>query len=489
MNALQDLHYRNHFSRLGSHFFSYVQPDAFTRPHLVHTNDCGAALIGLDSAAFTSPAFLEYFSGRRNLPGCKPLAMVYAGHQFGVYNPQLGDGRGLLLGEVEGPGGLWDIHLKGAGQTPYSRNGDGRAVLRSSIREYLGSEALAGLGIPTTRALALIGGDEPVYRESVETGAMLVRLARSHVRFGSFEYFHYRHDYDAVKQLADYVIDRQFTDSHHAAAGHRDKYWQLLHAAVTNTAHLIAQWQAVGFCHGVMNTDNMSILGETFDFGPFAFMDDFEPGYICNHSDYQGRYAFEHQPGIGLWNLTALGHSLSSLLDTDAIKDALSHYEPTLTASYAELMRAKLGLATAQADDKVLCVELLDLLARQRVDYTRFFRALSHTDPTRPEAALLDLFDDREATGPWLQRYGQRLLCEEVPPAERQRRMLATNPKYILRNYLAQEAITAAAQGDFSHIDTLLRLLRHPFDEQPQMDNYARPPPHWGKHMPISCSS
>jgi uncharacterized protein YdiU (UPF0061 family) len=439
----------------------------------------------LDPACFEHPDFVRYFSGNAPLPGAEPLAMVYAGHQFGVYVPRLGDGRGLLLGEVVSSQGRWDVHLKGAGQTPYSRFGDGRAVLRSSIREYLCSEALAGLGIPSTRALCVVGSDTRVQRERIERGAMLTRLARTHVRFGHFEFFHYSDRPQQVRQLADYVIGRHFPELTTQA----DRYAQLLLQATLRTAELIAHWQAFGFAHGVLNTDNMSILGETFDYGPFGFMDDFDPGYICNHSDEAGRYSFERQPSIGLWNLNALAHGLSSLIDIDGIRAALQQYEPQLIASYSRLMRGKLGLSTEQDGDTELLSELLQLLQANHSDYTRFFRQLCDFDEEQALAPQRDDFVDRTGFDGWAERYRARLRRETRPRAQRRAAMRAANPKYILRNYLAQQAIALAEQGDYSEVNRLLQLLQQPYDEQPERESYAAPPPDWGKHIEVSCSS
>ncbi len=274
---------------------------------------------------------LSLLGGHAVLADQQPMAMVYAGHQFGGYSAQLGDGRGLLLGQLNSPEGILDVHLKGAGKTPYSRFGDGRAVLRSSIREYLVSETMHGLNIPTSRTLNITASNEPVMHETVETAAMVTRIAKTHIRFGHFEYFHYTDQLDSLKKLADHVIE-QFLPEYH---NDPQRYYHLLCYSVHKTALMIAQWQSVGFAHGVMNTDNMSIIGETLDYGPYGFLDDYEPGFICNHSDHTGRYAFDQQPSIGLWNLNALAHALSSLNDDAQIQTALSQYEPTLVENFA----------------------------------------------------------------------------------------------------------------------------------------------------------
>lgn len=489
MYKLEQLPTQNSFSELSPELFSYVQPQGLEAPFLVSANSAAAELIGLDPGELTSDKFLQVFSGNHVPPIFKPLAMVYSGHQFGSYNPQLGDGRGLLLGEVEHPdNGKWDLHLKGAGQTPYSRFGDGRAVLRSSIREYLCSEAMHGLGIPTTRALCVIGSKTPVYRETPEYGATVLRLARSHIRFGHFEYFHYNKRPDIVKQLADYVIDQQFPE----IATDTDRYGQFLSAIVKRTAKLIAKWQAVGFAHGVMNTDNMSIVGDTFDYGPFGFLDDYNPEYICNHSDHEGRYAFNQQPGIGLWNLNALAHSLSSLIDQDTLRDALTHYQPELVEHYNLLFRAKLGLVQSHQQDSELFSTLLALMHADKLDYTNTFRMLSTFNPDEENSfkALRDKFINRPGIDLWIDQYQRRLVAENIDFDTRKHAMNKANPKYILRNYLAQQAIDSATQhSDYSAVNHLLAILQHPYDEQPENDNYATDPPDWGKKLSISCSS
>ncbi len=486
---MSELTFNNSFRRLHEDFYTPVQPQALDNPRLVSANRALAKQLGLKATIFCDSHILDAFSGKTVLPGSQPLAMAYSGHQFGVYNPQLGDGRGLLLGEIdssEADGERWDIHLKGAGTTPYSRMGDGRAVLRSSIREYLGSEAVYGLGIPSTRALCVITSDTPVYRESRESGATLVRVARSHVRFGSFELFHYTGRPDRVKELADYVIDRHYPDF----ADSENKVELMLREVVKRTAILVARWQAQGFAHGVLNSDNMSIVGETFDFGPFAFIDDYQPGFICNHSDHGGRYAFDQQPSIGLWNCHALAQALTSLVPEQKIEAALELYRSKLVEEYSQLMRRKLGLARANDEDQAILQQLLQLLAGERRDYSTFFRSLGEIARDEPMPRMRDDFIDRTAFDSWFARYRQRLLQQEMSDEQRRAAMNRINPKFILRNYLAQQAIDAAVQrDDFSEVDTLLALVQNPFDEHPGMEDYARAAPDWGKKLEISCSS
>jgi len=486
---LETLSFDNTYTRLPEAFYAKLNPTPFaSSPYLVSFNHAAAELIDLDLEQAKRPEFAGLFGGSLLVPGMEPLAMLYSGHQFGVYVPQLGDGRAILLGEVRNERGeKWDLHLKGAGLTPFSREGDGRAVLRSTIREYLCSEAMYGLGIPTTRALCLVGSDDKVHREQIETGAMLVRMAPSHVRFGTFEIFYYRKQHEQVRILADYVIANHFS----YLMGSKDKYARFFSEVAERTAHLIAQWQAVGWSHGVMNTDNMSIHGITLDYGPFGFMDDYDPGFICNHSDHNGRYAFNQQPYIGLWNLSCLAQALLPLAEKEELKAALDRYTPLCEGRYMELMRAKFGLSEEQEDDAAVIRDLLGLMEQSRVDYTSFFRALgsfSSEDGARNEL-LRDFFLDREAFDKWARRYAGRLREEESRNDERLVRMNRVNPKYVLRNYLAQTAIEKAQQKDFSEIDRLLTLLQNPYSDQPGMDAYAAPPPNWGKHLSVSCSS
>ena len=487
--TLETLAFDNTYARLPQAFYAKLNPTPFgAPPYLVHANPTAAELIDLDPGQFARPEFAALFGGSVLAPGMEPLAMLYSGHQFGVYVPQLGDGRAILLGEVtNGRGERWDLHLKGAGVTPFSRDGDGRAVLRSTIREYLCCSAMQGLGIPTTQALCLVGSDDKVYREQIETGAMLVRMAPSHVRFGTFEVFYYRKQHEHLRTLADYVIEQHFP--HLRDAG--DKYSRFFIEVVERTAKLIAQWQAVGWAHGVMNTDNMSIHGLTLDYGPFGFMDDYDPGFICNHSDHNGRYAFNQQPYIGLWNLSCLAQALLPLARKEDLKAALDRYTPVCEGRYMELMRAKLGLIETKEDDVSLIQDLLALMHLHHVDYTSFFRALGlfQAEPVSQNELLRDFFLEREAFDQWVRRYKDRLREEGSRDGERLTGMNCVNPKYVLRNYLVQIAIEKAQQKDFSEIDRLLVVLQNPYSDQPGMDAYAAPPPNWGKHLSVSCSS
>lgn len=486
---LERLALDNSYARLPEAFYAKVSPTPFaSSPSVVAFNTDAALLIDLDPQEAARPEFTRLFGGSLLLSGMEPLAMLYSGHQFGVYVPQLGDGRAILLGEVVNErGARWDLHLKGAGRTPFSRDGDGRSVLRSAIREYLCCIAMHGLGIPTTQALCVIGSDDSVYREQVETGAMILRLAPSHVRFGTFEVFYYRRQYDYLKVLADYVIGLHFPH----LVGLSDQYERWFNEVVGRTATLIAQWQAVGWAHGVLNTDNMSILGLTLDYGPFGFMDDYDLGFICNHSDVNGRYAFNQQPLIGLWNLGCLAQALTPLVAKEALKVSLDHYHRRFQQEYLRLMRAKLGLVEEQPSDQSLIDDFLHLLHESHVDYTIAFRTLGSFSSAAGDVnnALRDLFLNRERFDDWAVRYRDRLRSEHSRDDERRLRMNQANPKYVLRNYLAQLAIEKARQQDCSEIDRLAALLRHPYEDQPGMEAYAAPPPNWGKHLVVSCSS
>ncbi|MDY7232208.1 protein adenylyltransferase SelO [Hyalangium rubrum] len=488
MPALEHLRFDNTYARLPSAFGVRVAPSPLADARLVSVSPEALRLLELEPSEALRPEFVEVMGGARLLPGMAPIAMVYAGHQFGVYVPRLGDGRALLLGEVRtSTGEKWELHLKGAGPTPFSRMGDGRAVLRSTIREYLCGEAMHALGIPTTRALCIIGGSEKVYREEVETGAMLVRLAPSHVRFGTFEYFHHTGQREHVATLADYVLAQHFPH----LEGTPDRYARFFEEVAERTARLVAQWQAVGFAHGVLNTDNMSILGLTLDYGPFGFMDEFEPGFICNHSDDFGRYAFDKQPRIALWNLACLAEALMPLITEEEARATLGAFSSRFHAHFLARMREKLGLREARDGDAALFEALLARMAEAHVDYTRFFRALGRFDssPGAGNTPLRDHFLDREGFDTWAEAYRTRLTAEGSVDAERRERMDRANPKYVLRNYLAQTALLRAQEGDFSEVDRLRAVLSRPFEEQPEHEAYAAAPPSWGRHLAVSCSS
>jgi len=502
--TLDSLPHDPRLTALGEAYYSIVPPTPLTQPALVAFNPAAAKLIDLDPAQAQRSEFVQVMAGNRALPGGQAISMLYAGHQFGVYVPQLGDGRAILIAQVRNARGeLWELQLKGAGKTPYSRFGDGRAVLRSTIREYLCGEALHGLGVPTTRALCIVGSPDPVQRETVETAAVLCRMAPSHLRFGNFEVFYYRGEHDKLAPLADHIIENYFPhlkesrawpaptggETHVGAAHGRDLYRAWLTEVIERTARLMAQWQAFGFCHGVMNSDNMSILGLTLDYGPYGFMEAFDAHWICNHSDDHGRYAYDQQPGIAHWNCSRLLQATLPLLDEvpeKALEIAyavLDHFGKAFVPKNLALWRAKLGLQDPRDDDPALVNGLLTVLHKSKADFTTVFRALA-----KPEAAR-DHVLDVAAFDAWLADYRARLRSEQSDDAARAERMNQVNPKYVLRNHLAQAAIDKAQAGDFGEIETLRALLARPFDEQPGMEAYALPPPPGTQNVEVSCSS
>ncbi|MEG3696086.1 YdiU family protein [Vibrio coralliirubri] len=485
MSVWDSISFNNRFTALPRLFYTPIQPTPLSNVQWLAWNHKLADELGFPSFDDASEELLETLSGNVEPEQFSPVAMKYAGHQFGSYNPDLGDGRGLLLAQIVAKSGeTFDLHLKGAGKTPYSRMGDGRAVIRSTVREYLCSEAMAGLNIPTTRALAMMTSDTPVYREKQEWGALLVRAAESHIRFGHFEHLFYTNQLAEHKLLADKVIEWHFPE----CLEEEKPYAAMFNQIVDRTAGMIALWQANGFAHGVMNTDNMSIIGQTFDYGPFAFLDEYDPRLICNHSDYQGRYAFNQQPRIGMWNLSALAHSLSPLIERADLEAALEQYEPQMNGYFSQLMRRKLGLLSKQEGDSRLFESMFELMSQNKVDYPRFFRTLSNLD-TLPPQEVIDLVIDRDAAKLWVDNYLQRCELEEISVAERCEKMRQVNPKYILRNYLAQLAIDKAERGDSSDIDALMVVLADPYAEHPDYEHLAALPPEWGKAMEISCSS
>lgn len=483
------LPFDNTFARLPPAFYTHLQPTPLPQPYLVGISTDAAALLAIDAGTAQHSDFLDIFSGNAIAQHSKPLAAVYSGHQFGMWAGQLGDGRAILLGDLPTVhGARMELQLKGAGQTPYSRMGDGRAVLRSSVREFLCSEAMAGLGIATTRALCVTGSAFQVRRETMESSAVVTRMAPSFIRFGSFEHWHYLQRHHELKLLADTVI----THFYPALQLQANPYAALLTEVTRRTAHLMAQWQAVGFMHGVMNTDNMSILGLTLDYGPFGFMEAFDADHICNHTDQQGRYAYRMQPHIGQWNCYALGQALLPLIGSVAeTKAALSCYETDFKAHYDALLRAKLGLTTRLPDDHALFDALFAILQTEHVDFTTFFRRMSkiQANSAAGDEAVRDLFMEASSFDAWVELYRARLRQEDSQDAPRKLAMDAVNPKYILRNYLAQKAIEQAQNKDFSEIATLLQLLRQPFDEQAEYDRYADLPPDWARRLAVSCSS
>lgn len=479
--------------------------------------------LGLAEAECGRPRFAEVFSGTRLLPGMRPYAQNYGGHQFGVWAGQLGDGRAINLGAVTGiSGGRWELQLKGAGPTPYSRSADGLAVLRSSIREFLCSEAMHHLGVPTTRALSLVGTGEKVVRDMFydghpreEPGAVVCRVAPSFLRFGSYQIFASRNESEVLRQLADYTLRHHFPE---LGAPGPDSYARWFGEVCRRTADLMVEWMRVGFVHGVMNTDNMSILGLTIDYGPYGWLEDYDPDWTPNTTDAQGRrYRFGQQPQVALWNLVQLANTLYPLIEqTEPLEEALQEYRPRYERGYMAMMAAKLGLREARGEaDEKLVLDLLQVLQRTETDMTLFFRGLAEVRPesigddgngssapgddellTPIRAAFYD--DEVDASvlsafAAWMRRYCQRVREDGEASAERQRRMNAVNPKYVLRNWLAQQAIDRAEEEDYGMIHELLDVLRRPYEDQSGKDHLATRRPEWARNRPgcsmLSCSS
>ena len=474
-------HFRfdNSYATLPAAFFARVTPAVVPAPRLIKLNRALAAELQLDPDRLDGPEGALIFSGQKLPDGAEPIAMAYAGHQFGQFVPQLGDGRAILLGElIDRHGQRRDIQLKGSGRTPFSRSGDGRAALGPVLREYIVSEAMAALGIPTTRALAAVLTGDTVIREALLPGAVLTRVASSHIRVGTFQYFAARGDHDAVKALADHVIERHYP----SIANAEDKYLALLDEVVTRQAELIPRWLLVGFIHGVMNTDNTSIAGETIDYGPCAFMDAYHPGTVFSSIDQMGRYAFGNQPQIALWNLARLAECLVPLLapqQDQAIAEAqavLGRFSARFNAAYDTGLRRKLGLFTERGEDKALIQDLLALMATHQADFTLTFRALcaDAADPDLDTASAQ--FLDRDGYRAWAARWQARLALEPEQRATRTAAMRAVNPAFIPRNHRVQAVIDAGLEGDFAPFEELLTVLAHPFDDQPQFARYADPP-------------
>jgi len=452
----------NSYSRLPDRFFTRLDPVPVKEPRLIAFNDALAARLGL--APGTSEEMAEAFAGNRPPKGATPLAQAYAGHQFGGFSPQLGDGRATLLGEVmDNEGKRWDIQLKGSGPTPYSRMGDGRAWLGPVLREYVVSEAMHALGIPTSRALAAVTTGEPVYREAgALPGAILTRVAASHIRVGTFQYFAARRDLQGLRALFEYSVARHAPKAETPA--------QLLEAVCERQAHLVAQWMSVGFIHGVMNTDNTSISGETIDYGPCAFMDTFHPDTVYSSIDAHGRYAFSSQPNVIVWNMAQLATTLVPLMpDQDAAVEEFTrivHAMPErIHAHWLAAYGRKIGLADAGADDEALITDLLRRMAENRADFTNTFRALS-------DGAPRDQFLDPAAFDAWETDWRARLEAESDPLAT----MREANPVYIPRNHRVEQMIQAAVAGDFAPFDRLLNVLSRPFEAQSDASEFTRPP-------------
>lgn len=484
----------NSYARLPSRFFARVVPTPVAGPRLIRLNRALATELGLDPAWLAGPEGVAVLAGNRMPEGAEPIATAYAGHQFGHFVPQLGDGRAILLGEVvDRQGRRRDIQLKGSGPTPFSRQGDGRAALGPVLREHLVSEAMAALGIPTTRALAAVTTGEPVIRERLLPGAILTRVAASHIRVGTFAYFATRGDVDGVRALADHVLARHYPEAIEADR----PYPALLAGIVARQAELVARWLLVGFVHGVMNTDNMSVAGETIDYGPCAFLDAYDPRAAFSSIDRHGRYAYGNQPGIALWNLTRLAEALLPILAADETRAAaeaeaaLAGFAPRFEAAYRGGLGRKLGLLTGREGDAALADDLLNRMAQNQADFTLTFRHLC-TAAERPEAdaALRDLFVDPTDYDGWALQWRRRLAQEPRDAAATAAAMRAVNPAFIPRNHRIEEVIAAAVErDDLGPFETLLTVLSHPYDEQPAFARYAEAPEGGGAGYQTFCGT
>jgi len=486
------------FTLSGDDAIEKLYPSPIPDPYWVAFSPSAATLVNIkvnDKGLPQDDAWLNVLAGNAlETPSQKfsnPIATVYSGHQFGVWAGQLGDGRAILLGDISGQ----ELQLKGAGKTRYSRMGDGRAVLRSSIREFLCSEAMHSLGIPTSRALSVVGSDMPILRESLETAAVCARLAPSFIRIGHFEHYASLQNVVRLKELADYLIEQHYPECQKT----EEPYLDLFVKISERNAKLVAQWQAVGFCHGVLNSDNISILGLTIDYGPFGFLDQFQIDHICNHSDHGGRYAYHRQPQIMHWNMACLASAFMPLLELKHseeeaqkfLSSALGEFSGIYGRAWQSLFRQKLGLVIEQEGDTQLIERLLQAMHDSKVDFTNLFRGLGDIKINLPisQNSMRDHFLDRDAIDQWLSDYITRLKEESSDDAKRKQQMDGVNPKYILRNHLAQFAIEKAQQKDFSEVTKLLRILERPYDEQPQHQEYAAPPPLDLATVEVSCSS
>ncbi len=471
------------YGQLPERFFKRTLPTRVKAPKLIKLNRELAMELGLDPDFLASPEGVEILAGNKIASGSDPIAVAYAGHQFGQFVPQLGDGRAILLGEViDRNGQRRDIQLKGSGPTPFSRRGDGRAALGPVLREYMISEAMAALGIPTTRALAAVLTGEQIARETYLPGAIFTRVASSHIRVGTFQFFAARGDIDGTRALADHVIARHYP----AAAGSASPYLALLEAVIAAQAYLVAKWLSVGFIHGVMNTDNMSVAGATIDYGPCAFMDAYDPATVFSSIDHGGRYAYANQPPVARWNLTRFAETLVPLLAEDQkeaislAQKALGGFEAAFQAAWLTNMRAKLGLTTEHQGDAALVKALFDIMAQNGADFTRTFRALGDASTAQPgeQPAVRDLFIDPTACDRWIETWRERLSSEPRDGAERRAAMHRVNPIYIPRNHQVEAAIEAAvARSDFTPFEDLLAVLATPYVEQSGAARYAEPPP------------
>ena len=476
------LRFDNSYSRLPETFFSRVEPTRVPAPRLIRANEPLAEHLGIDLEWLRSEAAVQTFAGNEIPAGAEPIATVYAGFQFGAWNPRLGDGRAILLGELIGRDGIrYDVQLKGSGRTPYSRSGDGKAPLGPVLREYVVSEWMAAVGIPTSRSLAAVTTGEQVFRETgAASGAVLTRVAQSHIRVGTVQYFASRRDENAVRILLDHVIERHYPQVRHA----ENPYRAMFDAVIARQADLVARWLAVGFIHGVMNTDNMLLSGETIDYGPCAFLDEYDPQKVLSSIDHGGRYAYANQPPIAHWNLATLAQAMYFLLDADRERAAalaqssLDPFPDHLLAARRLTMLEKIGLATHRDGDDRLIDDLMATMAAARADFTLTFRRLTELADSSQPGGVDAIYELPAEMGPWLARWRERIALEDtVAPAERRRRMAAVNPVFLPRNHLVEEVIAAAvARDDFEPFHDLVDLLARPTEWRPEKARYARPP-------------
>jgi uncharacterized protein YdiU (UPF0061 family) len=471
----------NSYARLPEHFFARLDPTPVPKPRLIQINRALAEDLGLTLGALDDDTLAALFTGNQLLSGAEPIATAYAGHQFGYFVPQLGDGRAILLGEVrDRAGARRELQLKGSGKTPFSRNGDGRAALGPVLREYLVSEAMHALRIPTTRALAAVLSGERIYRDGFVPGAVFTRVAASHIRVGTFQYFAARGDVESTRRLADYVIDRHYPH----AAGTERLYLTLLQAVIARQAALIASWMHVGFIHGVMNTDNMALSGETIDFGPCAFLDTYDPNKVFSSIDESGRYAYANQPHAAQWNLARFAETLLPIISpshersVELANEAISEFSTQFAQRWLAGMLAKLGLVNSQDGDRELVQALLDCMQQNQADFTLTFRALCDVvQSSGARSKLRSLFTNPSACDEWLVQWESRLSREPCETAARAAAMRQVNPAYIPRNHRIEQAIVAATEReDFSLFAELLSVLSRPYDEQEALSAYAKPP-------------
>ena len=483
---LNEIKLENDYFDFDERFYEKINPTPLNNPHLISLNKSMFDEIGLDYEEVDNEEFVKFINGEIILANCVPYAMAYAGHQFGYFVPQLGDGRAINLGKI----GSWHLQTKGSGLTRYSRQGDGRAVLRSSIREYIISEAMYALDIPTTRSLALIGSTHPVHRYYGvnETGAIVLRMSPSWIRIGTFEYFaRSKNSKENLIQLSNYVIKNSYPH----LCDDKNKYEKMYYEMVDKTAILMAKWQAYGFMHGVMNTDNFSMAGLTIDYGPFAFMDYFNINQICNHTDSEGRYSYNNQPYVARWNLEVLANSLKEICDVEKLKEYLKTYFDMQEKEYLSLMAQRLGLDVNKSADSYakLVIGLLKALQTSKTDYNQFFYELSKCDNNEKIKKLIDISVYRQSLDKWLGEYIKVRELEKEDFNDVREKMKKVNPKYIIKNYMLQEAIDKAQEGDFKLVNDLLNIAQKPFDEHKEYERYSKATPIEFSNIKRSCSS